>query len=530
MLFQFDPTVQAAIEAGKYVQVFTSSGVPIGLARDASTGRFVAQAVGMMAQNTPISTVFSPAQMIMGAAQMYQTHQGFAAVQAGLQSIQSSLGVLQATTAFIGVGTVAVGVLSAVNLHQTLKLKKEVGQLRLEVKEGFIDLKQALKDQGAEIRELIEQVATDVEFKNHRTILVRAYGLFTQALYRLRSAMQIQDASRRNAEIDGARGMLFQALADYDNRELLEVTCSAGQLRRLECAWAIDQAIISTYQVQNEAAAVSDRLSRLQAKIRQDALNVIDNCETEDELDFLFPELSRIHTHDMAVLASWQNQVDWLRTLSPFELKLLKSADNTYELTAKTELISDAIPQEQICYENLYHKSHSLSLLDQLAMMFKSELRQEYENYITQQAAIAHHQSLVSSNIEKASNLTVANLYWYFKIRDKSEDESREQELTFDSNKVESPTSKVELPNNENSKQNLFEKIQIIIAEQLAVDISEVTPTAAFVKDLGADSLDLVELVLILEEEFDIEIPDEAVEQTITVEQAVNYINSKVNS
>ncbi|KJH72364.1 acyl carrier protein [Aliterella atlantica CENA595] len=72
--------------------------------------------------------------------------------------------------------------------------------------------------------------------------------------------------------------------------------------------------------------------------------------------------------------------------------------------------------------------------------------------------------------------------------------------------------------------------MQIIIAEQLAVDISEVTPTAAFVKDLGADSLDLVELVLILEEEFDIEIPDEAVEQTITVEQAVNYINSKVNS
>ena len=51
---------------------------------------------------------------------------------------------LQATTAFIGVGTVAVGVLSAVNLQQTLKLRKEVGQLRIEVKDGFIDLKQAL--------------------------------------------------------------------------------------------------------------------------------------------------------------------------------------------------------------------------------------------------------------------------------------------------------------------------------------------------------------------------------------------------
>ena len=329
--------------------------------------------------------------------------------------------MLQATTAFIGVGTVAVGVLSAVNLHQTLKLRKEVGQLRLEVKEGFIDLKQALKDQGAEIRELIELVAMDVDFKNHRTILVRAYGLFTQALYRLRSAMQIQDTSRRNAEIDGARGMLFQALADYDNRELLEVTCSAGQLRRLECAWAIDQAIIATYQMQNEPAAVCDRLFHLQAKIRQDVLIVINNCETEDELNFLFPELTRIHNHDLAVLASWQNQIDWMQTLPSAELKLLESADfSTDELTTNTELANDSIPLEQICYEKLYQKSHFTALLDQLAMMFTSQLRQEYESYITQQAAIAHYKSLVPSNLEKASNLAVANLYWYFKVRDES--------------------------------------------------------------------------------------------------------------
>lgn len=530
MLFQFDPTVQAAIEAGKYLQVFTSSGVPIGLARDASTGRFVAQAVGMMTQNTPISTLFSPAQMVMGAAQMYQTHQGFTAVQAGLQSIQSSLGVLQATTAFIGVGTVAVGVLSAVNLHQTLKLRKEVGQLRLEVKEGFIDLKQALRDQGAEIRELIEQVAADVEFKNHRTILVRAYGLFTQALHRLRSAMQIQDASRRNAEIDGARGMLFQALADYDNRELLEVTCSAGQLRRLECAWAIDQAIISTYQVQNEAAAVSDRLSHLQAKIRQDALIVIDNCETEDELDFLFPELSRIHTHDMAVLASWQNQVDWLQTLSPSELKLLESADfKTDELTSNTELASDSIPQEQIYYESLYQKSHSLSLLDQLEMMFKSELRQEYEDYITQQASVAHYKSLISSNIEKASNLAVANLYWYFQFRDKSDKELEAQELSSNVDEMNTPVLIAESLKDKTYKQSILEKFKIIVAEQLSVELTEVIPSAEFTKDLGADSLDIVELVMVLEEEFDIEIPDDVVEQTRTVEQAANYITSRVN-
>jgi hypothetical protein len=77
--------------------------------------------------------------------------------------------------------------------------------LVLEVKNGFIDLKQALKDQGAEIRQLIEQVAQDIKFEQHRTVLIRAYGLFVQAINRLRSAMQLQDISRRNAEIDAAR-------------------------------------------------------------------------------------------------------------------------------------------------------------------------------------------------------------------------------------------------------------------------------------------------------------------------------------
>ena len=396
------------------------------MARDAATGQFVAHAIGAVAQNSPLSTLVSPLQLVTSGAQMYhQTHMGFQAVQAGLQSIQTSLGVLQATTAFIGVGTVAVGALAAVNLHQTMKLRKEVGQLRLEIKEGFIDLKQALKDQGAEIKELIEQVAQDVEFRNHRTILIRAYGLFTQALHRLRSAMQIQDANRRNAEIDGARGMLFQALADYDNRELLEATCSAGQLRRMECAWAIEQAIVTTYQVQNESSAVSDRLLHLQNKIRQDSLTVIDNCETEDELDFLFPEITRIHDHDLAVLESWQNHVDWMRSLPPSELKLLQNADfSNSEVIVNTDTTALAVPPEQLVYENLKEKSHFVSLLNQLQFMMQPELRRESEFYVSQQAAIAGYKTLVTSNLQKASNLAVANLYWYFKVRDESEDEA----------------------------------------------------------------------------------------------------------
>lgn len=69
-------------------------------------------------------------------------------------------------------------------------------------------------------------------------------------------------------------------------------------------------------------------------------------------------------------------------------------------------------------------------------------------------------------------------------------------------------------------------RVKEIIVEQLGVDTSEVTPQASFVNDLGADSLDTVELVMALEEEFDIEIPDEDAEKIQTVGQAVDYIKA----
>ena len=81
-----------------------------------------------------------------------------------------------------------------------------------------------------------------------------------------RSALQLQDINRRNAEIDAARGMLFEALADYRNPQLLEETCAAGQLRRLECSWAIEQSIIGTYQVQNEFGAACDQFISQEVK------------------------------------------------------------------------------------------------------------------------------------------------------------------------------------------------------------------------------------------------------------------------
>ena len=72
------------------------------------------------------------------------------------------------------------------------------------------------------------------------------------------------------------------------------------------------------------------------------------------------------------------------------------------------------------------------------------------------------------------------------------------------------------------------EKVKKIIVEQLGVDPNEVTNEASFIDDLGADSLDTVELVMAFEEEFDIEIPDEDAEKMATVGQAVEYLKKKL--
>ncbi|MGB3535280.1 MAG: acyl carrier protein [Microcoleaceae cyanobacterium] len=71
---------------------------------------------------------------------------------------------------------------------------------------------------------------------------------------------------------------------------------------------------------------------------------------------------------------------------------------------------------------------------------------------------------------------------------------------------------------------SIFEDVKSIIVDQLEVDAAEVKPEASFQDDLGADSLDTVELVMALEEKFDIEIPDEAAENILTVQSAVDYI------
>ncbi len=77
------------------------------------------------------------------------------------------------------------------------------------------------------------------------------------------------------------------------------------------------------------------------------------------------------------------------------------------------------------------------------------------------------------------------------------------------------------------SEQEIFEKVKAIIVENLGIERDKVTSKASFGTDLGADSLDNVELVMALEEAFNIEIPDEIAQEFVTVQQVIDYISQK---
>ncbi len=78
------------------------------------------------------------------------------------------------------------------------------------------------------------------------------------------------------------------------------------------------------------------------------------------------------------------------------------------------------------------------------------------------------------------------------------------------------------------SSEEVYDKVKEIIVEQLGVAETAITPEASFIDDLGADSLDIVELIMALEEEFDLEIPDADAEKVVTVNDVVEYIKDNV--
>jgi len=148
MVFVFPPHIQAGIISGTYEVVKNSAGVLLGIARDRATGHFVGAGIGMVAE--PLLAI---PDFVLGVAQMVQTDLGFKetykrldVIQYGLNSLSANVGILSASTAVIGVGVVAIGALSAVNLHQTLKMREDIKELKLTVTHGFISIEALLKD------------------------------------------------------------------------------------------------------------------------------------------------------------------------------------------------------------------------------------------------------------------------------------------------------------------------------------------------------------------------------------------------
>jgi len=212
--------------------------------------------------------------------------------------------------------------------------------------------------------------------------------------------------------------MMFQALADYDNPQLLNNTNAAGYIRRRECVWAIQQAIAFTYQLQGEQTSVSHRLTALCTTIRQDSLAAVNQINSQAELDFLFPELVRIHDHDLQALNLWQTQIDWVQTLDSDEIRLLNNSElNPVDLKMiETEALLE-VPSEQTLYEELQPKSNNTTLCNQLRLMMAPDMRLEYASVISRQAQTNGLKALTLDQLQTASDYTISNLYHYFQTK-----------------------------------------------------------------------------------------------------------------
>lgn len=464
MDYIFSTATQALMLSGKAVQVAHKTGILLPIARCLITGRFLEVA------KPPSSTnpLIFPTQLIFGALQgyqTYQTHTGFKNVRSdiqdtqnsintgvanirediggvkediknvqigvdtvidqvagiqydikslsdGITAIQQNLGVLQSTTALIGVGTIANLAISAASLHQILKLREDVRQMRVEIKDGFIDLKKALKDQGAEILNRIDEVAADIKFEQHRVVLIHAYSQFLAATKLIQQSL-LTEPHIRDQGLASARHMLSVALADYRNPQLLSETSALGKLRRMECAWAIEQTIIMTYQIQKQSSVVTQELKSLQVTIRQDIVDVSNAVQSQAEIDLLYPEISRICTQDLEVLSSWQEQSEWIQSLAASDLKLLESSELSPVPQEMTSALSSFEVPEQKIYEELKPKSHFDSLRDQLKLMASPELRSKYEYEVVEKAQASGHKALKADVVKQTSDMAIANLYHY---------------------------------------------------------------------------------------------------------------------
>ncbi|WP_068816262.1 hypothetical protein [Phormidesmis priestleyi] len=405
MSLAFSLLGEALLKSGKLQYMMSKTGEVLPMLVDVDTGKIFE--IGRVVAGG-FNPVVAPFKLIMDGAQMVQTHRGFQKTYQMIGTLQQSLGVLQTTTAIIGAGVAVTGVLTAVNLYQTLQLREDVKQLRKELNNGFLDIKQVLTSQHTEILQRIDQQT----FDDHRRELERAYARFAEATKLVRLGLECQNVNARDNYLANAVQTMSESLAIYNDPRLLPEMNAAGKLRRFECAWTIEQTIALVFQLHNEPIAASKCISDLQNNIKQNTLSVVATCQSQAELDFIFPEITRIHHQDLQVLESWQTQIDVMQALSPRELQQLP--DLSLEDFDKIEPEILQIPLEEALYETLRLQTDFEGLRDQLRFMIKPESRQEYEVAIDTLAPKAGYSALVPSNWQDASDLTVANLYWYF--------------------------------------------------------------------------------------------------------------------
>ena len=354
----YSPDIEQKLRDGIYEEVFKKKdGTPLGHVRDAATGQFVANsdAIGIANSN---GTPFQPFVTPLSAVSLSESN-----TLPILQSLSGSIGTLQATMSVIGVGVAVTGVISAVNLWQTVKLRREITELRGEMRDGFLDLRQLLSTQNRDIIEHIDRVASDIEFSHHRTILIRAHGLFNHAVRRVKSAVSMRDVNQRSAEITSIRNTMSESLADYNNQQLMTQVNAPGYIRRCECAWAVEQAIALTYYLQSEYRVGADYLADLCEKIKRDLLNAIHLINTEEELEFLFIEIKRIYNHDLPLLNYWSSQMQWISEQTPQDQKLLRASQPSSIVVSNQDLIqlnSDEIQG----YKVLKGHSHFAAIRD----------------------------------------------------------------------------------------------------------------------------------------------------------------------
>ena len=405
MQFIFSPEIQAGLASGLYEEVVTKAGVPLGRIRDAVTGHFVKGApVGVLNDlGVPLQPFIVPSGF---------PGQNSADLMPMLNDLSKSVSLLQTTTTIIGLGTVATVALSAVNLWQIIKLRKDIATVRTEVRDGFIDIKESLKIHNAELIEHINKVAIDVEFQQHRTILSRAYGKFATGIQQLQRAVLIQDQQQRNNEITSIRSLIVQSLADYENSQIMMGISAPAYLRRRECVWSIEQALIMTYQLQGEFTAVVQYLSQLRQKIYEDLYKAIELIQTHPELDFLFPEIYKIYYHDLPALEIWLNHTEWQQTLEARSQHQLAAVDSTELIISGNDTQISMFEVE--FYQKVQATSHFHALKDHLKLLILPELRRQYQAEIVRQAANQGWTAITMESLKSSSPLTIANLYHYF--------------------------------------------------------------------------------------------------------------------